>query len=308
MHLSILALVGTAVAIDVSVLWSHDKVSGTKSLRVSDTSNQLIAQSCSDTIEGPMSIDFSGVDENGFGNVTVGTDSYLAHSKVEYSGGIVCSKVYNEESAVVECHDIDWDPPADPVVEADCHENAEVDDLASHVSARSASPASHLEERDPQIVCTSSSSTELIGDGNPHQNYRHQQISENIFCGSSDTCTVGHEQSKTFTVGWTSEISADGWISGGFEVQQSWTSGNEYTCYAHTGETGCVWYNLAHTAYTVHNHEYNSCVWPTNKYSDPFVMWSPNKNNRGGGYYCVIGTCRAQGDYYWDLNGRAGGP
>lgn len=58
---------------------------------------------------------------------------------------------------------------------------------------------------------------------------------------------------------------------------------------------------------TVHNHVYNTCV-PNERNSDPFVMKSPNKANRGGGMYCVIGTCRAQGDAYWDNTGRAGGP
>jgi hypothetical protein len=61
---------------------------------------------------------------------------------------------------------------------------------------------------------------------------------------------------------------------------------------------------------TVQNMQRDSCKvgggWDTD--GDPFVMFSPNANNRGGGYYCVIGTCRAQGDNYWDYSGRAGGP
>lgn len=39
------------------------------------------------------------------------------------------------------------------------------------------------------------------------------------------------------------------------------------------------------------------------------IVWSPNDDNRGGkDYYCVIGTCRKQGDEWWDNTGRAGGP
>lgn len=27
---------------------------------------------------------------------------------------------------------------------------------------------------------------------------------------------------------------------------------------------------------------------------------SPNNNNAGGGFYCVVGSCRNQGDEYWE--------
>lgn len=54
---------------------------------------------------------------------------------------------------------------------------------------------------------------------------------------------------------------------------------------------------------------WNGKTCSTNKnYHDQVVYRSPNKNNRGGQYYCVVGTCRAQGDAYWDYNGRNGGP
>lgn len=41
-------------------------------------------------------------------------------------------------------------------------------------------------------------------------------------------------------------------------------------------------------------------------------MKSPNNDNKGingakgGGYYCVVGTCRNQGDNYWE-DGPPGG-
>jgi hypothetical protein len=38
------------------------------------------------------------------------------------------------------------------------------------------------------------------------------------------------------------------------------------------------------------------------------VIKSPNVNNKGGEYYCVVGTCRSKGEQYWDNTGRAGGP
>lgn len=48
------------------------------------------------------------------------------------------------------------------------------------------------------------------------------------------------------------------------------------------GDTICVWYNTAHTAYTVQNWQDNAST------GNPDVMFSPkNKHNDGKSYYCV---------------------
>lgn len=125
-------------------------------------------------------------------------------------------------------------------------------------------------------------------------------------CGSAATCSVGESNSKSRTVGWSASASAAGWISAGFDVSTTWTTGATYSCGGLPGETICVWYNTAHTAYTVANQQYNACQ--TLDPGPSFVMYSPNTANSGGGYYCVVGACRSQGSAYWDYSGRAGGP
>jgi hypothetical protein len=102
----------------------------------------------------------------------------------------------------------------------------------------------------------------------------------------------------------------DEWLTGGFDVQKTWETGNQYTCYGAEGDDVCIWYKTAHTAVTVHNimTMQAPCSNPVETISDNIILKSPNSNNRGGGYYCVIGTCRAKGDAYWDDNGPAGGP
>ncbi|KAF1830286.1 hypothetical protein BDW02DRAFT_609111 [Decorospora gaudefroyi] len=318
MRLSTLAMVAPVMAIDISVIWTHDKPSGTVSLSILDTNEQLIAQSCSSVVDGPSKVDFSTVDEHGFGNFSIDGTSYFSHQLPEYSGGPVCTKKFNDVAAVLDCQGLSWNAPEDPVVETDCHGSEESKKWISHMTARNAMPGMEanevagnlpIEKRNPQIVCTTSDNTVKVGDGFPHQNYHKQQISENIYCGSSPSCSVGHEQSTSFTVGWTASASANGWIDAGFEVQESWSSGNQYTCYGSAGDELCIWYNTAHTAYTVQNNHYNSCKHPSNeRYGDAFVMFSPNQQNAGGGYYCVIGTCRNKGDWYMDKDGPAGGP
>ena len=44
--------------------------------------------------------------------------------------------------------------------------------------------------------------------------------------------------------------------------------------------------------------------------TDPlyYIMFSPNDNNAGGGFYCVTGTCRSKNSAYWPYADRHGGP
>ncbi|KAI1044192.1 hypothetical protein LB505_008607 [Fusarium chuoi] len=307
-----LALAATAVSADVQIVWKHAKASSQTALSVYDGST-LLAQSCSSFIsDAPSSIDFTDVDENGFGNFTVGAKKYLVHSKAKYSGGPICTKKFSAQATVVVCSGLDW-KPTKAKIEDNCHNKDEAKGALRFLSSKA--PASGFAKREANPIndppaCSILTGTSLVGDGDPHQNYFHKQLSEVVNCGTAQSCSVGNSQSISYTIGWTATLTPVSWISGGFSVSESWSTGNTYTCTGSAGEDVCVWYNTAHTAYTVQNRERDSCDvgggWEST--GDPFVMYSPNESNRGGGYYCVIGTCRAQGDNYWDYSGRAGGP
>ena len=89
------------------------------------------------------------------------------------------------------------------------------------------------------------------GDGDPHQNYYHIQLSSNINCeGGGCQTSQSNTDSKTigFTIGTNSNAKKLGWFQGGFSVSESWTTGNAYTCDGTAGEIVCVWQNVAHTA------------------------------------------------------------
>lgn len=94
------------------------------------------------------------------------------------------------------------------------------------------------------------------------------------------------------------------WTSGDFHVQKKWNSGTNYDCSGNAGETVCVWYKFAHTAYRVQNYYQNTCGW--NSHTDAFVLFSPNQDNLNGGQYCVVGPCRYEGDWWWDYDGPTG--
>jgi len=152
------------------------------------------------------------------------------------------------------------------------------------------------------------------GNGNPHQNYQHQQVSDTDPCsqdadGNFD-CGISYSTSYSYT--WSASIGVtDEFISGGFSVSESWSSGDSYTCNPLDGDDGiCMWYSSANTAYTVEDIEVSSGGEGECATGDPYVITAPNTNNAGGGPYCVHGIkyCRANGDFYWDLDGPATGP
>ena len=57
-----------------------------------------------------------------------------------------------------------------------------------------------------------------------------------MHCGTSDDCTVGRGDSKSFTISWSASASGGEFVSGGFEVSESWTTGNTYECGGKTNE------------------------------------------------------------------------
>ncbi|KAM0345650.1 hypothetical protein ACHAPU_006304 [Fusarium lateritium] len=303
-------LMASAVSAEVQLVWQHAKASSQTALSVYDDST-LLAQSCSSFIsDAAHSIDFSDIDGNGFGNFTVGAKKYLVHSKAEYSGGPVCTKKFGADATVVECSGINWKPSAKAKIEKECHGKDAAKSALRFLTSKSSLAKREANPINGPSACKILTGTSPVDGGDPHQNFFHKQLSEVVNCGSAQSCSVGNTQSKSYTIGWTATFTPASWISGGFSVSESWTTGNTYSCNGGPGEDICVWYNTAHTAYTAINREYDTCGTGSGwvNVGDNFVIYSPNESNRGGGYYCVVGTCRAQGDGYWDYSGRAGGP
>lgn len=142
----------------------------------------------------------------------------------------------------------------------------------------------------PQCFVT----TTLVGDGDPSQTYLHMQVSDNLQCASHEGCSVSHLTSHT--VGYTVSAGIAEWISGGFSVEESVTTGNTYTCDGNPNDEICVWATIPHTAYTVHDIN-EHCGGP----QDSRILKSPNTDwDTPTGYYCVVGTCRSEGQMYWD--------
>ena len=110
----------------------------------------------------------------------------------------------------------------------------------------------------PDGICTGAESknqTQLLGDGDPHQNFKFKQISGTTDCSGNPSGSASITNSQT--VGWS--ISAGfsfDFISGGFDVSESVSTGstNSFGCKTDDGtQPGslCVFERIQTTAYTV---------------------------------------------------------
>lgn len=144
--------------------------------------------------------------------------------------------------------------------------------------------------------CTGDCVYSPVGDGNPHEDFYHVQVSQPETCGPDPGQTCAATQTESHTVGWSFSggISAQGWVSAGFDVSESYTSGDSYSCTGNPGEKVCVWLKVAHTAYTVDLSDISNGVNGVCSTQDfgPLVMESPNTDNADGGY---VSSCA-----FWD--------
>lgn len=170
------------------------------------SNGSLVGQSCSSSLSSgsfeklPIVFD---VDERGSGNVTVGDSTYMIHENATYSGGIVCGRMFNRAEAAVSCTvAVPADFPLQPLSKldiAECIPNARnslaktiqlatsplPDPMDAGHSRRSIGPPGwHDPDTTPRPFkdppCSDPSppgTTQRDGDGDPHQNYYHLQLS-----------------------------------------------------------------------------------------------------------------------------------
>ncbi|RDW63648.1 hypothetical protein BP6252_11193 [Coleophoma cylindrospora] len=311
---------------EVNVILQLSSITLAADLTVTDReTSEILGHSCSTTLRSGAFTNFpisAAVDKSGAGNITIGPKTYVVHENATLSGGITCYRLYNKVEAFVNCQtSLPVSLPFMPMGRSDISSCFPGNILtlkraaASIMNENTTSPITAVtnstkkEKRTIGPPCQEVRKSELVGNGNPHQNYYDTQLSENLACGAAAACTAGQELSESITVDWSASATAWEWINAGFDVSVSWETGNDYSCQASAGQTVCTWYNTAHTAYTVQNALVYECDGIASKPNGPsFVMFSPNANNIGGGYYCVVGTCRYKGASYWDKSGPAGGP
>ncbi|KAJ2972464.1 hypothetical protein NQ176_g7141 [Zarea fungicola] len=324
---------------DVHVVLHAHKESSEASIEIFNKEHSaLLLHSCASTLtSGPFKdhhIDFT-VDENGAGSLAVGSKQYTIHHDAAKSGGIECDRIVNDVETLISClvplpYDIQL-ATKDNVSVSDCFTQAPAPVVLHHVrrgllgnlsfppelsfpphrNGEGEKPPTRslsLDRRQGQCW-TSSSYSVRVGDGNPHQNPLNIQLSEAMQCGQA-SCSAGASNAVSFDIGFSASATLFSWLSGGFSVGRSISTGNSYTCTGNPGDYFAIWKSQAQTAYTVQNYESGNCNQDIRAVGDPLIIWSPNNDNRGGFYYCVYGQnyVRSRGDRWLDTTGRAGGP
>ena len=92
----------------------------------------------------------------------------------------------------------------------------------------------------PSCVCGPA----LVGDGSPVQMYKQQQVTNKVSdCGASTQCSTTKSEGKSWSwgVGEDLESGEEGFISGGFDVSESFESGQSEGC-ANSGPVTNIWY------------------------------------------------------------------
>ncbi|KAB5586295.1 hypothetical protein GE09DRAFT_984522, partial [Coniochaeta sp. 2T2.1] len=256
----------------VKVLFQVNEAASEAVIEVWDHArSEIFARSCSLSLATGafQSTPFNfTVDGSGAGTVRIGARDYTVHSNPAISGGITCGRLSSADGAVVSC---DVPIPASLQLRGlskralpTCRPNGS-DRLYAILAGfesrdihrgtwSSNSTSAELPNTNPvghpkrQGSCgVWSSTTIMVGNGDPHQNPLNIQLSN---CGQGD-CQVDHTVSKSFTISWTASATAAGWISGGFAVEQSIETGNEYGCQGVAGDRVAVWKAIGLTAYTV---------------------------------------------------------
>ncbi|KAI5212761.1 hypothetical protein E4T42_03323 [Aureobasidium subglaciale] len=152
--------------------------------------------------------------------------------------------------------------------------------------------------------------THLVGDGNPHQNRKVQQVTQKSICPGEE-CSASKTDSTT--VGYSVNIGGSySWINGGFSVSESKTDGETHACPNSGHDTVCVWRSYEVTAYTVADttcYYFNGASSMCSGDSNQRVIYSPNDCQNDSPYLCKYdGDCQSKEDSYLITDGPAGGP
>lgn len=150
---------------DIRAIYTFTKATASTSIKVYNANkSQYYGQSTnSNTIatgsfaQFPIAFDVNNV---GYGSVSFGNATYLTRSNKKHLGGAVCHRIFNVDEAEVDR----WLPVPSGFSLVAVEESEESDGNEKRQLSRI-------------IPCQPLGHTYLVGDGDPHQNYFHKQIS-----------------------------------------------------------------------------------------------------------------------------------
>jgi hypothetical protein len=168
---------------------------------VGQDSSQVLGYACSNMLnsgafaEKPIT---ATLDQNCAGTLAVGNQMYIVNEDPETSGGITCSRTYNDVESFILCAvSLPASLPLTPISNVEkknCFNSGKSPSLQAtfrSILAQSEAPeteGTNIIQRNElptlhkrQAPCGQwSPSTQMVGDGDPHQNYLHTQLSVSI--------------------------------------------------------------------------------------------------------------------------------
>jgi hypothetical protein len=192
---------------DVHITFQVSRLTSEAAIEVwNKDQTEILGQSCTSSINSGVFQDSPiafTVDERGAGSVTVGAKTYKIHENVDISGGISCGRITSAAEFMIDCvvplsgavllaplskRNLANCFPEGPVELAEVMRGFATQPTLGPDSA--APPAlempsngteglSDIEKR--QGCSTTLKSTERVGDGNPHQNPLHIQLSVSAY-------------------------------------------------------------------------------------------------------------------------------
>lgn len=157
------------------------------------SSGKVVGSACSSSLSSgsfaqlPIIFD---VNERGSGNLSVGPSTYRIHEDIKHSGGIICGRAFNNVEAAVSCivtvpAELQLQPLSEPEIIAKCMADDFYYGLAKALRPATRTLVGPIDASSAKIVpieppipkCSKSYTTEVLGDGNPHQNYYGIQLS-----------------------------------------------------------------------------------------------------------------------------------
>lgn len=183
-----------------------DKTTSEMRLTMSNKSGDTLGETCNTRLESDTFANFPiviNIDENGAGNITLGSDTFVVHEDATLSdGALACTRMYNQEQAFVNCkalvpttlqlmpllkrencfakrsdstvHGSGFDLEQISLAVANEPVYNEVAMAQPVVEALDVAP---ITKRQPDPCDRFTRGTDMIGNGNPHQNWFHQQLS-----------------------------------------------------------------------------------------------------------------------------------
>ena len=168
---------------------------------------------------------------------------------------------------------------------------------------------------------TSGDDTNLVGDGNPHQNWIYKQVSETTDCTGNPSSSTSITDTQTVDYSLSANV-AIGWFTGGFAVSESFSTGstNSFGCATEDGGSQdgslCVFERIQTTAYTAQTRSCSNSTCSGNDctdWSEPVIITAPNDLQAGCFYdnfqLTDVGiSCQYKGYQLTIADGPAGGP